>query len=93
MSFFCSNVVAGSPPRVPRLQSWRDTLAGYVRMATCKKYSHVAALPIEQLIMQWGAEIEIEAALSTLLCSGCGERAVAVKLLMLCEPGCRRRRS
>ena len=82
-----------APARVPRLQSWRDTPAGYVRMATCKKCSHMAALPIEPLIKRWGAEMEIEAALNTLLCSACGEREVTAKLLMLCEPGCKRQRS
>ena len=85
-------MVARSPARIPRLQSWRVTPTGYVRVATCKKCGHMAALPIEQLIKRWGAAMEIEAALNTLLCSACGERAVTAKLLMLCEPGCRRQR-
>lgn len=53
----------------------------------------MAAPPIEQRLNRRGEEMEIIAALNTLLCSGCGKPAGEAKQLMLCKAGCRRQRS
>lgn len=81
---------ARNPDRIPRLISWRQTPAGYIRVAVCGGCGHQAALPVEQLVQRFGELFPIETALFRMRCSTCGENKVAAKLLLLCEPGCRR---
>jgi hypothetical protein len=52
----------------------------------------MAPLPVRELVRRFGQQYSVDLAMKRLRCESCRERDVEAQLILLCEPGCRRRR-
>jgi hypothetical protein len=76
--------------RILRLSSLLQTPRGFVRMAVCLSCSHMAPLPVRDLVRRYGEMCLVELALMHLRCEECQQSKVEARLMPLCEPGCRK---
>ncbi len=59
-------------------------------MVVCLGCGHSAPLPVRELIRRYGEACLVELALMHLRCEECQQSKVEVRLVPLCEPGCRK---
>jgi hypothetical protein len=78
--------------RQPRLNTLRNTPAGWIRIASCNDCSHKGPLPVDRLIRKHEELAIVEFVLVGLECTVCGGYGASALTLRLCEPGCPRQR-
>lgn len=63
-----------------------------VPVARCMNCGHRAGLPLDTMILRWGADYPVEHAEQRLRCLRCDSRGCRIDVARLCAAGCARQR-